>query len=164
MATVRHAARFDWLADFAGASAPALAAGFAAARLAPSLAFNPAPAATALAGAAFGLGLLAMRLVPPAPRAHVLPELRIESPEQGELLLDCTIEEPLLLDQPCDGGVLLLEDRLADPQPGARVVQLFAAGSATGSPQTLEQAVPMQIPDATKALHAALAELRRSLR
>ena len=160
MATVGHAARFDWLADLAGASALALAAGFAAAKLAPGLALSAAPAATALGGAAFAIGLLAMRLVPPAPLVHALPELRLEPPEPGELLLDCPVEEPLLLDQPWDGDVLLLEDRLIDPEPSARVVQLFAAASSAGS----EQAVRMQIPDATKALHAALAELRRSLR
>lgn len=53
------------------------------------------------------------------------------------------------------GGELLLDDRLAAPAPGARVVQLFGPEAAP------PRSVP---PDASEALRKALQELRRSLR
>jgi len=162
MDAVRHSAQWDWLADLVGASAVGLAAGYAMIKAAPALGLASL-VAPAVAGAAFIVGMLAMRSVKPPPRDHALPVMQLDPIETGELLLETTVEESLLLEHRWDADVLLLEDRLADPEPRSRVVQLFSPVSASGVPQSLDR-TPRQGPDATKALHAALAELRRSLR
>lgn len=158
-------ARFDWLVELGGAWVLAIAGGYAAWKAAPSLAL-PAPAAMSASGlASFALGLLAMRAVPPDPRAHRLAGFEVTPMALAELLLDTPAEEPLLL-----------VDRLDEPPAESRVVQLFASpplptpgelreridrhlASAAGPPPS-----PMPRVDASRALYAALAELRRSLR
>ena len=130
-----HRARLDWLAEAAGASALALAVGFAGLKAAPSLGAGT-PAVGLVAGLAFGLGALAMRAVPPAPREHALPAFALASLEPdelhhdgpaGELLLDTPVEEPLLLQDVLQDGVLLLDDQLVEAEASSRVVRLFAA-------------------------------------
>jgi hypothetical protein len=180
-------ARFDWLAELGGASALAAAAGYAVLKAAPSLGL-PGPAAMTAGGfACFGLGLIAMRAVQPASRAHVLPHFHVEPIAADELLLTQAMEEPLLLQDSCeepllleervDENILLLEDRLAVPAPDSRVVQLFAAQPLptpgelkqridrhlAGAPRRTPIQAPSPAPDATQALYAALNDLKRSL-
>ena len=69
---------------------------------------------------------------------------------------------------------LLLEDRLAMPDPDSRVVRLFSAEAMPTAGQLRERidrhlacssrTAPPVIPDASQALFAALADLRSSLR
>ena len=120
------------------------------------------------------VGLLAMRAVRPSPRNHALPCFAVAP-------VEAVAEEPLLLDEVAealaDDGVLLLDDPLV-PIADSRVVQLFAS-PANPTPGQLQQRIdrhlatgerPLQAdevllsPDASEALYAALAELRRSLR
>jgi hypothetical protein len=181
-------ARFDWLVELGGASALGLAAGFAALKAAPSFAW-PGPAAMTAGGfACFGLGLAAMRAVRPPPPQLELEEFVVEPIQVGELLLEDIAEEPLLLDEIYDGGALLLDDfyvdgalllddPLVEPDPAARVVQLFAAPPMptpgqlmkridrhlAGAPRRAPADLSPPQPDATDALYRALNELKRSL-
>ena len=173
-----HRARLDWLAETAGASALALAVGYAVAKAGPSLGVG-APAATLAAGLAFGMGALAMRAVPAAPREHVLSAFALAPVEAGgELLLDAPCEEPLLLQEVLEEAALLLDDPLVEADPGSRVVRLFAAPPLP-TPGQLKDRIDQHLatgtmhvvreyegpaPDAADALYAALSELRRSLR
>ena len=171
-------ARFDWLVELGGASALGLAAGFAALKAAPSLALPGPPAMTAGAFAFFSLGMMAMRAVRPESLEHVLEGFAIDPIAVDELLLDEIVEEPLLLDDVYEDGALLLDDPLMGPEPADRVVQLFATQPMptpgelkdridrhlAGTPrQPLAQMPPPQA-DATKALYAALNDLKHSLR
>lgn len=170
MGDARDRGRFDWLAELCGALAPAAAAGFAAFKLAPLFSFAPATALTASSLGVFALAFAAMRSVDPEPQQHELPEFPVEPIEPSELLLDDRYEEP--------DDALLLEDVLGAPDPTSRVVQLFApeamptAGQLkaridrhlANGPQPASEPIPTQAPDASDALYAALAELRRSLR
>jgi len=157
-----HNGRFDWLVELAGATALALAAAYSALKAAPSL-LLPGPAAMAASGFAFfGLGMVTMRSVKPSRREHPLPDLPVACIEPGELLLDTRFEEPLLLEDVLEDEALLLEDRLADAPADSRVVRLFTvSGEAGGSRGPAGAQVQA---DASKALYAALNELRRSLR
>lgn len=183
----RQTARFDWLAELAGASALALGAAYAGFKAAPSLAL-PGEAAMVSGGFAFfAAGLLAMRAVRPAPRRHALPQFAIEPLAEVELLLDqvaeepllldVVVEEPLLLDQLCEDDALLLEDALPPLDPDHRVIELFASLPPTAdkpgqridrhramAPRPGFSATPQPPRDASAALFAALDELRRSLR
>jgi hypothetical protein len=176
--------RLDWLVELAGALAPALAAGFAAWRLAPMLGW-PGPASLlASSGGMFALAFAAMRVVPAEPRHLPLLGFALAEVEEGDVLL---LDQPLiaaemdelLLDQPlaeaASGEIaeLLLEDRLPEPAPDSRVVQLFAGGRMPTAGQ-LQQRIDRHLAaggrpaepdgDASDALSAALAELRHSLR
>lgn len=191
MDEARIKARYDWLAELGGAVALGLAAGFAALKLSPSFALAPAAAMTASGVAAFGMGLLAMRAVKPEPRGFALAGLGEGPAAHGELALNSIVQEPLLLEeryedpelleeiacQVAEDGVLLFDDPLV-ADPDSRVVHLFAA-LPMPTPSQIKgridrhrangatQAVPVQQgpgPDASDALYAALAELRRSLR
>lgn len=164
----RDCGRLDWLVELAGAAVPAAAVAFAAHKLAPGWLFAAAAAALVVAFAA-------MRRVRPEPRTFQfrefdippLPQVRPEAEfTPGELFLDEVHSDP--------ADELLLEDTLTEPPADARVVQLFAvepmptAGQLkaridrhlAGAPRPALQ----QIPDASEALFAALADLRRSLR
>ena len=185
MDEVRHRARFDWLVELAGAAAPGLAAGFAALKLAPSFGFAPAVGMAASGLAAFGAGLFGMRAVRPGAREHAFPGLRIESIDAGDLLASNVPAEPLLLEIPyevstalkdvAEREVLLLDDPLV-ADPDSRVVQLFASPPLPTAGELKERidrhlaaVQPIRnreepAPDASAALYAALAELRRSLR
>lgn len=179
MPALMERGRFDWLVELGGASALGLAAGYAALNAAPSFAL-PGPAAMTAGGLAFfSLGLAAIRAVPPASPVLELEEFAVESIQVDELLLDEIWEEPLLLDEVYDDGALLLDDPLVEPNPAARVVQLFAAPPVptpgqlreridrhlAGAPRRVPAEIsPSQPDDATDALYAALSELKRSLR
>ena len=189
MHVAEHRARFDWLVELGGASALAAAAGFSTFKAAPSLGW-PGPATMTAGGFAFfALGMMAMRGIKPAPRDHALANFDVEPVEGDELSLIEELEEPLLLDDIVEDDILLLddivddealllEDRLAELDAASRVVRLFAAQQiptpgelkdqidrhlARTSPRQPLQLTPLQ-PDATKALFAALDELKRSLR
>jgi hypothetical protein len=179
----RSKARFDWLVELAGALAPGLAAGFAALKLAPSLGIAPHATMSASGFGGFGLGLLAMRLVRPAPRRHALAGFDVAPIVAGEeaLLLEDRYDEPIMpagMEKPAVDDALLLDDPLEETDPASRVVQLFA-NQPMPTPGQLKERIdrhlvggsrlspdspPIKQPDATGALHAALDELRRSLR
>jgi hypothetical protein len=177
MHAVYPRARLDWLIELGGASALALAIGFAGLRLAPSLAYPPVAAALASL-LAMGMGLAVMRMVPPGARKYALPDFAIPSDDAGELLLDCPVDEPLLLEDVLGPDELLLDDPLDATAPGSQVVRLFdhqrppTAGQlkeridrhlATGTMHVVRE-FEGPAPDASDALYAALDELRRSLR
>lgn len=180
--------RLDWLVELAGASAPALAAAFAAAKVAPVNGWTASIASLIAGVGVFGAAYVAMRLVPAEARHldlrhfHALvleDELLLDQPvEFDELLLDQPIEfDELLLDQPLIAGSeaiaeLLLDDPLPVPAIDSRVVQLFAEGRMPNAGQLRDRIdrhladAGKQAPstDASDALSEALAELRRSLR
>lgn len=177
-------ARFDWLAELGGAAALGLAGGYAAFKAAPSLAV-PGAEAMAVAGLAFfGLGSLAMRVVPLTRPSYPLPDFALEPLDRDVLLLDEVAEEPLLLDQiyqdePLlldtlfEEEALLLQDALVAPAEDSRVIQLFAGSPPTPGEikdridrhlATKSAMPPPPQPDASAALFAALDELKRSLR
>jgi len=171
--------QLDWLVELMGAAAPAVAAAFAAARLAP---VNGWPIDIAVLAGFCGMfvaAFAAMRAVPAEARKLALPDF---DPMAGPdvLLLDQPLEEldELLLDRPLmEAEVeavaeLLLEDALPAPQPDSRVVQLFAPGRMPTAGQ-LRDRIDRHLADgdsgsrqsdASDALSQALAELRRSLR
>lgn len=191
MSREQNRGRLDWLVEIAGASVPAAAAGFAAARLAPVFGWPSGVAILSCAAGTFVAAFVAMRLVPA--EAHHLPlpafepavlldeELLTDAAhELDELLLDVPYapNDELLLDQPLVEAAaqavaeLLLDDPLPAPAPDSRVVQLFADGRMPTAGQ-LKQRIdrhlaeaerPPVTTDASDALSEALAELRRSLR
>ena len=176
-----HRARFDWLAEAAGASALALAVGYAGLQAAPLLGAG-ASAVALIAATAFAAGLFGMRKVPASERRFALPDFTLppldaRDCQVDELLLDQPVEEPLLLTD-VFAAPLLLDDPLVEAEPDSRVVQLFAAPAmptpgqlrdrierhlATGSMHVVRE-FEGPAPDASDALYAALSELRRSLR
>jgi hypothetical protein len=181
MRTAQQRARFDWLVELGGASVLAAAGGYAALKLAPSLAFSGATAMVATGFSCFASGMLMMRATRPGPRQHVLAEFAIEPIGTDELLLDKPIEEPLLLDTPYKedpSDVLLLDNALPEYHPTSRVIELFASPQMptpgqvkeridrhlAGAPRRTLPDEPLLSPDASEALYAALNELRRSLR
>ncbi|MEO7813913.1 MAG: hypothetical protein ABIR87_00510 [Sphingomicrobium sp.] len=177
MNKVENRGPLDWLVEVAGASAPALAASFAAAKLAPINGFAPATAALVAGGSVFAAAWTAMRMVPAEVQQLALADFAAVVLED-ELLLDQPLAaDELLLDEPLVAETaavaeLLLDDPLPTPANDSRVVQLFADGRLPHPGQLKERidrhladggkAVPMV--DASDALSEALAELRRSLR
>jgi hypothetical protein len=165
----RVAQWIEAIVDLAAAAIFAAAAGYAVARLTTST-VSP----VAAGGAAFFLSLQTLRsfaaklggfaLAPFVPSA--LPE-----PEVGELLLtDADRLDPARPEAGADE--LLLDDVLAELGGDSRVVRLFDA-SAMPTPGQLQARIDRHLnrtesqaasPDASGALHEALAELRRSLR
>lgn len=127
-------------ADVAAAALFAAAVGFAA-----GMAGLGAVPTISVAAAASSLVYAALRKVSPGDRCHALPAFE---PAPLELAEDST------------GSELLLEDELGSVEPDARVVRLFGRGQALGGCAFSNSAHP----DASQALTAALAELRRSLR
>lgn len=179
--------QFDWLVEIAGASAPAAAAAFAAAKLAPLTDWSLSTAVLVGFGGVFAVAFMAMRIVPAETRHLALPGF--EPPVllddvllDDVLLLDERYEAPgeLLLDQPLVDAAteavaeLLLDDPLPTPPPDSRVVQLFADGRMPTAGQLKDRIdrhladgagpTPSTTIDASDALSEALAELRRSLR
>lgn len=160
---VRDCGRFDWLVELIGAVVPAAAAGFAVLKLAPNWAL-------AAAAGTFALAYLAMQMVRPEPRTHALAGFELAQidalPQAGELLLEDIHAE--------EAGELLLEDALPSPQADSRVIKLFAVDAIPTAGQlkaridrhlaTAARPDVQQVPDASDALFAALADLRRSLR
>lgn len=170
----------DWLVEVAGAAAPAVAAAFAAARLAPVNGWPIDIAALAGLSGVFVAAFLAMRMAPGEARHLALPDFEPAVIPDDVLLLDQAYAQPgeLLLDQPLVEAEieavaeLLLDDALPAPTPESRVVQLFAAGRMPTAGQ-LKDRIDRHLADgeggaersyASDALSDALAELRRSLR
>lgn len=151
----------DWLVEVAGASAPALAAAFAAAKIAPLNGFAAATAALIAGGGVFAVAFGAMRLVPSEGQHLALPDFPA-----------VVLEDELLLDRPLMVDELLLDDPLPAPASDSRVVQLFADGRMPNAGQLKDRidrhladgGTRAPLADASDALSEALAELRRSLR
>lgn len=130
----------EWAADIAAAALFAAAVGFAA-----GAAGLAAGATISAAAAGSFMVYAALRNVSVGERRHALPAFE---------------PAPLEFAQDKDEGELLLDDRLGGVEPDARVVRLFGRGQAPGGCAFSSSARP----DASQALSAALAELRRSLR
>lgn len=185
--------RLDWLVELAGACAPAAAAGFAAAKLAPVYGLPVGTAVLIAFATMCALAFAVMRMVTPEAHHIVLPTFKqavvcddvqhlIDALAQDELLLDTPFAsfDELLLDQPLVEPTdlaaiaeLLLDDPLPEAPIDSRVVQLFAGGRMPTAGQLQQridrhlaggEQVPAVTKDASDALSEALAELRRSLR
>ena len=177
MSKIKDRGRLDWVVEVAGASAPALATAFAAAKFAPVYGWAVPIAALVAGGGAFIVAWVALRVVPLEPRRHRLPAFGGVVLDE-ELLLDQPVADILLLDQPLvdreaqSVAELLLDDPLAAPAADSRVVQLFADGRMPNAGQLrdridqhlVDSGKSVPAADASDALSDALAELRRSLR
>lgn len=186
MSKAHNRGRLDWLAELAGATAPAAAMAYAAVKFAPLYGWPVPLALLAGFGGAFVTAYLVMRCIPPEPRHLPLPDFELDPADDDELLLDQRYEEldELLLDEPWVAtpiGVatqalaeLLLDDPLPAPAPDSRVVQLFA-GARMPTAGQLARRIDRHLAegtgsglappaDASDALGEALAELRRTLR
>ena len=146
----------EWVVETLAPALLAAAAGWSAWRIGLPLAATAAGATMTLA-----LGVVAMRLAGDQPIA-----------ELGAF-------DPVVFDDPSATDELLLDDPLIEAQPDSRVVRLFEReeptpgelvtrisdylGSARPAP-TLETGQEVDRPDASAALHAALANIRASLR
>lgn len=159
--------RTAWLMDGAAAAIFGGAAGWCG-----SLLWGP-PAAVVVGMAALLIVMAGLRSVRPEPRRYRLPEFSASewTAEPAGDVLELTDQEPLLL-----------QDPLPEPEHDSRVVQLFprqplpTAGELKAridahlerqprhplSPETDGEVVPLQA-DASAALRAAIADLRRSL-
>lgn len=186
MSNVHDRGRLDWLAELAGASAPAAAVAYAASKLAPLNGWPVPLALLAGFGGAFIAAYFAMRCVTAEPHYLPLPGFEPASATDDELLLDQRFEEfdELLLDEPWVAtpmgaatqavAELLLDDPLPAPAPDSRVVQLFAGARMPTAGQLalrIDRHIaegagsgPASSGDASDALSEALAELRRTLR
>ena len=149
----------DTLAEWLAPAILAVAAGWSGLKLSGSIIL-----AASVVVAALALGIVAMRLLGTARDQGA--DLEFEPVP----LEDC-IEEP---------GELLLDDPLVETEPDSRVVRLFAREEATPGELVAriadflgeERRVPAisagegsaSPPDASAALHAALANIRASLR
>ena len=180
MSKAQDSGPLDWLVEMAGASAPAIAAAFAAYKVAPLNGWSIAPAMLIGGAVTFAAAFTAMRLIPAEGQLHAMPDFKGVVLDD-ELLLDQRVaaeDETLLLDQPLmeQGAAavaeLLLDDPLPIAEPGSRVVQLFADGRMPSAGQLLnridrhlgDNGKLLPTADASDALSEALAELRRSLR
>ena len=193
MSKAHDRGRLDWLVEVAGALAPAAAAAFAAAKLAPANGWPPGTAVLIGFGAVFALAYIAMRVVPAEARHLALPDfdravvlddvllldevlVLDEALGDDELLLDVPYAplDELLLDRPLVEAAtdavaeLLLDDPLLAPAPGSRVVQLFAAGRMPTAGQ-LKQRIDRHLaegerPAVTRDASDALSEALAELR
>ena len=134
--------RAEQAVDFAAAVMFAAAAGFAVWAMTSGVGMASVAAAAAFLAARFGLGLIA-----PATSIYPLPVFPLAALEPVPDARGGADDE------------LILEDRLAEVAPDARVVRLF------GPSQTHLRSGHSRpaSPDASQALVDALAELRRSL-
>ena len=152
----------DRLVEWAAPAVLAAAAGWAA-----WTTFTQPLAGIGAAAIALAIGTCAMRVVGAAPRTEALAGF-----------------EPVSFEECVEDDVLLLEDRLSEIEADARVVSLFAEDEATPGelvariadylgdesrvpvlPTTLAAGEGQQAPpDASAALHSALANIRASLR
>ena len=161
----RHVQRIEGIASLAAAAILAAAVGFAVSRLTPSMVTVAGAAASALC-----IALLALRSIAPGDHEFSLGQFalgELEFEELDELLLT----EADRVDS-AGGDELVLDDILANLSDDSRVVRLFDA-SAMPTPGQLRARVDRHLgqaraaseaPDASAALHEALAELRSSLR
>lgn len=133
--------RAEWAVDAAAAAMFAAAVGFAL-----RAAALGAGQATACIAAAFLVAAYGLRQVPAGTQSYALPDFPLATFEPAPAAQDDAT------------GELILEDRLAEVSPDARVVRLF------GPSQSHLSCHPGSAPpDASQALSEALAELRRSL-
>ena len=144
------------LADWGAPTVLACAAAWAA-----SMAGLPLPAKAASGAMALLAGMVAMRMAGRTP------------------LVDNARFEPVEFEPQDDEGVLLLDDPLVEVAPDSRVVRLFARNDPTPgelvlrisdylseqgkAPTAAEPPIEQQV-DASAALHAALANIRATLR
>ena len=180
MSKAHDRGQLDWLVEVLGAAAPACAAAYAAATLAPANGWPMATAVLVAGGGVFVAAFTAMCAVPAEVRHHALPIFDTSVVLDDVLLLDepyAGIDE-LLLDQPlveagCEAvAELLLDDPLPAAAPDSRVVILFADGRMPTAGQLKHRidrhladgARPGTPSDASDALSEALVALRRSLR
>jgi hypothetical protein len=177
--------RFEKAVDRTAAAVFALACGYAAyawfAAFAGPFLFAKTAAAAVFA---YLLCLRALGAVQPMPRKMPVPLFDVPEIEMDELLLTERYEpDELLLTERYEAGELLLTERYESAEeplvlddildrlsPDSRVVRLFdPAAMPTPAQLTsridrhLDGAAP-EAPDASQALHEALAELRRSIR
>jgi hypothetical protein len=161
----RHVQQIEGIVSLAAAVILSAAVGFAVSRLTPSLVTVGGAAASTLF-----IALLVLRSIAPGDEAfplapYVLTELEFE--ELDELLLT----EVDRVHAPGGDDELVLDDILANLGEDSRVVRMFDA-AAMPTPgelraqvnRHLDQARASKAPDASAALHEALAELRQSLR
>lgn len=162
----QHAA--ETLAEWGAPTLLGLSAGWAAIRLG-----LPIAAVAALLAAAFVTGLFVMRLAgrtsPAAIAPFEAPEIEPVEPEWEELLLEPK-DELLILDDPliepaADSRVVRLFER-QEPTPGELVDRIadFLGEGRHPAPAAKPAAMEQPVADASAALHAALANIRASLR
>ena len=168
----RRIERIERGAELVGAAAFAVAVAYAALR------FGPIPAAVAGAAAFFAMFHILGRVgagaptfalehfeaseLPPAVEPEEMLLTEVYEPETDELLLDDVFTE--------SDAVLVLEDVLARLGENSRVIRLFDP-AAMPTPGEMQSRIDRhldgasaQSADASKALHEALADLRKSLR
>ena len=176
-----HRPAIEIAADWIAATCVGSAAAFASWMLAPvgtGLIAAPVAGAMAAAGALFAMGRVDRRGRPS--REQFVP---VDFDDSEAMMLDATVDED---------DALLLDDPLPALDEDSRVVQLFAvpaiAGGAARLPEPGEMAARIEnflggtranmqaepashgapatpvVTDASAALHAALADIRRSLR
>lgn len=175
MSKVYDRGQLDWLVEITGAAAPATAAAFAAAKLAPNIGWSLSTAVLVGFGGVFAVAFTVMRVIPAEARQLDLSTFEPALVRSGE-----AFDDVLLLDQPLveaeTGAVaeLLLDDPLPVPAPDSRVVILFAGGRMPTAGQLKHRIdrhlaegarpAPDGAIDAADTLSEALAELRRSMR
>jgi hypothetical protein len=158
-------------ADAIGAAAMAAGSGVSAAYGAARVGYPVAASAIGMGAVGALIGWLAMRAVPASAPVMPLPdfvpaEIEVDpfEPQQDEASGYDRAPDPLLLD-----------DALDEPDPGSRVVALFAAGRPPTAGELQDRidrhlraerpaVAPQPQRDDADALHAALEEIRRSLR
>ena len=170
-----HLTLGDRIAELTGAAALACGLGGSAWLLAPVLGFSSAASAAAAAAIGAFIGGGAVRAAPGNGARQALPSFDVTPIE--------TLESSP--DEECE---LLLEDKVATPLGDTQFVRLFVVDNsptagqlqarieahlrdqssrdpkAAPTPWDGSPAIPPAIPDASDALHAALADIRRSLR
>lgn len=163
--------RADRVVDAVGASAAGIGAAATAWLVAIETGGPPLVWASLAGVVGVFVGLRIMRAVPGATAATLIPfetaPIAFEDPSEVLLLED----EILLLDEP-------LVEPLVEPEPVSRVVQLFAPDAAA-TPGQMQARIERhlarnedgewdnaasQSDDASAALHAALSDIRRTLR
>ena len=145
MDRMASAEAIEWTIDSAAAASLAAAAGF--------VAWATAAATTGIAlgasGLAFAVGYWRLRALKAEERPFDLPSFDVAP---LKLALEAHGD---------DGDELLLDDPLRVVDADTRVVQLF---DRRGQAAPIGSATPITDASAADALHAALAEIRRSLR
>lgn len=162
--SLRTTERIEAAIDGTAAMVFAGAAGFAALRV-----LESPPPALAGGSVAFLCAFLLLRTVRPiAPEFAIagfdLPPVRVS--QMAELVLSDSDRF-----RPASADELLLDDVLSDPEPDSRVVRLFDPAAmpadlpdARRDPRFAGASAVPTPPDASQALHEALAKLRHSLR
>jgi hypothetical protein len=155
--------RLEAAADAGAAALLAGACAYSLTQVASSVAMTVAGA-----GLAFAAALRGLRAI--LPEERVLPLAEFESPIPFETLDELVLGDADRIDAPARDE-LVLDDVLAKLGPDSRVVRLFDPASMP-TPGELQARIDRHLsgggrssppPDASQALHDALAELRRSL-